>query len=124
VQVQVEPSGVAAPWRSAVAAAVIAAAVALVFGSALGHPFLPSHDDGQYASAPLHLLSHAADHAGFGEWAGGFVLVNLALHALNATLVAWLVLRLGAPRVEEMERKAPNRNASVPQRTPPRDHLF
>jgi hypothetical protein len=48
VQVQVEPSGVAAPWRSAVAAADIAAAVALVFGSALGHPFLPSHDDGQY----------------------------------------------------------------------------
>jgi Flp pilus assembly protein TadD len=95
--------------------------VAVIFGAALGHPFLASHDDGPYivanpvirapplaairgaftthplgAWAPLHLLSHAADHAVFGDWAGGWVLVNLALHTLNACLLAYLVRRLGA----------------------------
>jgi hypothetical protein len=107
--------------RSGVALAV-ALAAALVFGAALDHPFLQSHDDGPYvvwnpvvrappwqairgafttapvgAWAPLHLLSHAVDHAVFGGWAGGSVLVNVALHALDAVLLGWLVLRLGGP---------------------------
>jgi hypothetical protein len=104
--------------------AIVVAAVAAVLGPAIRHPFLPSHDDGPYlvwnpviraplaeavrgalaidplgAFAPLHVLSHWLDHAAFGDSAGGYVLVNLALHALNAVLVAWLVLRLGAPAV-------------------------
>jgi hypothetical protein len=106
--------------RLAFAAGVVTA-VALVFSGALDHPFLPSHDDGSYllsnpvvrapaweairgaftttpvgAWAPVHLLSHAVDHRVFGEWAGGYVLVNLLLHAVNALLLAWLASRLGA----------------------------
>jgi tetratricopeptide (TPR) repeat protein len=105
-------------------AALVVGAVAAIFGGALGHPFLPSHDDGPYilwnpviraaplealrgafittpleAWAPLHLLSHVADHALWGEWAGGYVLVNLALHALNALLLGALVVRLGGRRL-------------------------
>jgi hypothetical protein len=114
------------PGRLARAAygAIVVAAVAAVLGPAIRHPFLQSHDDGPYvvwnpviraplaeavrgafaidplgAFAPLHVLSHWVDHAAFGDSAGGYVLVNLALHALNAVLVAWLVLRLGAPAV-------------------------
>jgi hypothetical protein len=114
------------PGRLARAAygAIVVAAVAGVLGPAIRHPFLPSHDDGPYivwnpviraplaeavrgafaidplgAFAPLHALSHWVDHAAFGDRAGGYVLVNLALHALNAVLVAVLVLRLGAPAV-------------------------
>jgi tetratricopeptide (TPR) repeat protein len=105
-------------------AAGLAVAVAAVFGGALGHGFLPSHDDGAYllwnpvlraplgeafrgaftshplgAWAPLHLLSHVADARAWGGWAGGYVLVNLLLHCGNALLLAWLVRRLGAPRL-------------------------
>jgi hypothetical protein len=108
------------PWCRFAAAGGIVLAVALVFGAAVEHPFLTSHDDGHLvvwnpavraplwaalrgaftthplgAWAPLHQLSHAADHALFGDWAGGSVLVNLALHALDALLIGWLVLRLG-----------------------------
>jgi Tfp pilus assembly protein PilF len=100
----------------------IAIAVAAVFAPALRHGFLTSCDDGTYvvsnplmraplgdavrgafttapvgAWAPLHLLSHVVDHRLWGSWAGGYVLVNLVLHATNALLVGWLALRLGAP---------------------------
>ncbi|HVP62396.1 MAG TPA: tetratricopeptide repeat protein [Myxococcaceae bacterium] len=102
--------------------AVLAVAIALAMGHALGHPFLRGNDEletvlenpvvqGPLASAfggafrtitvgawaPLHLLSHALDRAVFGTWAGGSVLVNLLLHLLNATLVAALARRIGAP---------------------------
>jgi hypothetical protein len=114
------------PGRLARAAygAIVDAAVAAVLGPAIRHPFLPSHEDGPYivwnpviraplveavrrafaidplgAFAPLHVLSHWLDYAAFGDHAGGYVLVNLALHALDAVLVAWLALRLGAPAV-------------------------
>lgn len=102
--------------------ATMACVVTAVFAASLGHSFLPSHDDGPYllwnpllraplgqairgaftslplgAWAPLHLLSHVLDDRLWGAWAGGYVLVNLLLHALDALLVAWLALRLGAP---------------------------
>jgi protein-disulfide isomerase/Tfp pilus assembly protein PilF len=100
----------------------VAAAVALGMGGAVTHPFLRGNDEldtilenpvvqgplaqaltGAFraytvgAWAPLHLLSHALDRAVFGSWAGGSALVNLALHALAAFLVARLARRLGAP---------------------------
>jgi Flp pilus assembly protein TadD len=99
---------------------VLGVTVWLVHGSAQGHTFLPSHDDGDCvlwnpvvrappvdairgafttaplgAWAPLHQLSHRLDRALFGNWAGGYVLVNMAWHALAALLLALLVLQLG-----------------------------
>jgi Tfp pilus assembly protein PilF len=104
-------------------AVVVAGAVALAMGSAVGHPFLLGNDEletvvrnpvvqGPLADAlgaafrtwtvgawaPLHLISHALDRAVFGSWAGGSALVNLLLHTVAAVLVAWLARRLGAPR--------------------------
>jgi tetratricopeptide (TPR) repeat protein len=113
-----------APWldRPLVLLAAAAAAVAIVMGGAVAHPFLRANDEvetivqnpvvqgplaravtGAFheytvgAWAPLHLLSHALDRAVFGDWAGGSALVNLALHALAAFLVGRLARRLGAP---------------------------
>src|SRR5262249_1956847 len=111
-------------WAPLVLPAAIAGAVALAMGHAVGHPFLRGNDEletvlensvvrgpllealgGAFrtitvgAWAPLHLISHSLDRALFGDWAGGSVLVNLLLHALNALLVARLAGRLGAPRL-------------------------
>ena len=105
-------------------ALVLAASVAWVYGGALGHPLLLSHDDGAYLAAnpglagppgeavrvaftatplgtwaPLHLLSYVLDLRLWGSWAGGIVLGNLLLHALCSALLAWIVLRLDGSRL-------------------------
>ena len=47
---------------------------------------------------PLSWLSHALDCQLFGMWGGGHHLMNLILHALNAVLLFWLMLRLTGAR--------------------------
>lgn len=48
--------------------------------------------------APLTIFSYLLDHTIFGEWAGGYHLTNLLLHAVNAVLVFALISRLtGSP---------------------------
>lgn len=41
--------------------------------------------------APLTIFSFLIDYTLWGEWAGGYHLVNVALHALNAVLVFFLI---------------------------------
>jgi hypothetical protein len=44
--------------------------------------------------APLTIFSFLIDYSLWGEWAGGYHLVNVALHAVNAVLVFFLVRQL------------------------------
>lgn len=48
--------------------------------------------------APLVTLSFLVDHTLWGEWAGGYHLTNLLLHAVNAVLVYALLWRLSGCR--------------------------
>lgn len=46
---------------------------------------------------PVVATSFWIEHRLFGQWAGGYHLVNVAVHALNALLLAALLRRLGVP---------------------------
>ena len=52
---------------------------------------------------PLTRLSYAFDHAVFGTWYGGFHLHAIAIHAVNACLVWWLLRLI-------LQRAYPNRD--------------
>ncbi len=111
--------------RSAAAAALLVAAVLAVYGGVADHRFLLNWDDGSYVAdnpaaqglslehlrlaftrvyvgnyAPIHIASYMLDHELWGGAPGRIALANAVLHALNALLLAWLVLRLtGRPLV-------------------------
>jgi hypothetical protein len=93
----------------------------VVYGRILEHDFLLSWDDFYYVTsneaikeiswknirtvfssyyvgnyAPVRMLSYMLDHALWGLRAGGFLLVNLLLHALNGLLVYRLFYRFHA----------------------------
>ncbi len=96
----------------------------IVYGRILGHEFLSNWDDNRYILenadvqgfslqhiqalfsqyfvgnyAPVHLLSYMLDHVLWGLWAGGFLLGNLVLHALNGLLLYLFFFRFLADRV-------------------------
>jgi protein O-mannosyl-transferase len=114
----------ATPRRSTPWVAIGLVAIAfLVYGRVAGHEFLLNWDDLTYVVeneairglgwgdlrtmfgqpyfgnyAPLHLLSYAIDHALWGLEPAGFLLTNVALHAVNGWLLYALLLRLGLSR--------------------------
>ena len=45
--------------------------------------------------APVHLLGHAIERQVFAEELAGYHIVNVLVHALNAVLLVWLLLRSG-----------------------------
>jgi protein O-mannosyl-transferase len=48
--------------------------------------------------APIHILAYALEYHIWGLWAPGYHAVNIALHGVNAYLVAVVCLRLGLSR--------------------------
>lgn len=100
------------------------AAVALVYGRALGHDFITSWDDGLYVVnnsaahgislghlrqafsrlfggnyAPVQIISYMVDFELWGLNPRGYLLTNLLLHLGNGLLFYALLLRAGAGRV-------------------------
>lgn len=94
-------------------------AAGAVYGSISGHEFLTNWDDSRYVLenadirgfeperlkaiftryyvgnyAPVQMLSYMVDYTLWGLWPGGYLLVNLLLHAANALLLYHLFLRL------------------------------
>lgn len=105
--------------RSAAGAALLAAAVLAVYGGVADHRFLLNWDDLGYVVknpaaqglsrehlrlaftrtyvgnwAPVHIASYMLDHDLWGAVPGRMALANAVLHAVNALLLAWLVLSL------------------------------
>jgi protein O-mannosyl-transferase len=103
---------------------LLLAAVVAVYGRILGHEFLFNWDDSIYVTgnahflgftrenvrrvftsyyagnyAPVQMLSYMLDYALWGLRAGGFLLTNIVLHALNGLLVYRLFLRLHGERL-------------------------
>ena len=110
---------------SAAGAALLVAAVLAAYGGVADHRFLLNWDDAGYVAqnpaaqglswehlrlaftrayvgnyAPVHVASYMLDHQLWGGAPGRMALANAVLHAANALLLLWLVLRLtGRPLV-------------------------
>ncbi len=103
---------------------LLLAATLLVYGRIIGHDFQVVWDDdfyvmdnpmvyglsiehvhrafsGQYFGnyAPLHLISYMLDFELWKMWAGGYLLTNLFLHAVNGLLLYCLFFRLHGERM-------------------------
>ena len=110
-------------WKAWLAAGLLIAATAAIYGQTLGHGFL-QFDDHAYIAAnphvrggltatnvlwalsarhasnwhPLAWMSHMADCSLYGMWPGGHHLTSIMIHAINALLVMGLMRSLGEPR--------------------------
>lgn len=93
-------------------------ATCAVYGRLLGHDFLMNWDDNVYVTAnssvhgfsvanlraaftsyyagnyaPVQMISYMLDYTLWGLWAGGFLLTNMVLHAVNGLLLYVILLK-------------------------------
>jgi hypothetical protein len=99
-------------------ALLLITATLAVYARTLGHDFLMNWDDSTYVTAnrsvhgfslenvrvvftnfyagnyaPLQMLSYMLDYTLWGLWPGGFLLTNVALHAVNGLLLYMIILK-------------------------------